>query len=222
MTMWEIQFEKGHHGKPFREVHISREGALPEGQLTPPGIFPDLPSDLPPFGHREFLRKRRLLAKVLQQLQASGLPGQEQAQTFMLHLYRRNCRRNTLRAYSGAIRFFLTFLRHSGKVHLEALTRKDLEAFLEHEQDRSLKATSVRSRLVLVKAFVRFFIDRELVSPEVLARNILIKLPEFLPRAMDPEDVKQLLAVGQRSGIGPWYCSYSGPGCASGNCSTPR
>jgi hypothetical protein len=42
-----------------------------------------------------------MLAKVLQQLQASDLPGQEQAQTLMLHLYRRNCRPNTLRAYSG-------------------------------------------------------------------------------------------------------------------------
>jgi len=198
MTMWEIQFEKDHHGKPFREGFISGEGPIPEEQLTPPGISPDPPSDLPPAGQREFLRKRRLLAKVLQQLQASGLPGQEQAQTFMLHLYRRNCRPNTLRAYSGAIRFFLTFLRHTGKDHLEALTRKDLEAFLEHEQDRSLKATTVRSRLVLVKALVRFLIDRGVVREEVLARNISIKLPELLPRAMDPEDVKQLLAVGAK------------------------
>ena len=125
MTMWENQVEKDHHSKPVPEVFNSGEGALPEAQLTPPIIFPDIPSDLPPAGHGEFLRKRRLLAKVLQQLQASGLPGQEQAQTFMLHLYRRNCRPNTLRAYSGAIQFFLTFLRHSGKVHLEAtdLTR---------------------------------------------------------------------------------------------------
>jgi site-specific recombinase XerD len=195
MTLWEIQLEKEHHGKPFPKVLIPGEGAFPEEPLTPPSISFDLPSDLPPVGHREFLRKRRFLAKVVQQLRASGLPGQEPAQTFMVHLYRRNCRANTLRAYSGAIQLFLTFLRHTGKVHLEALTREDLEAFLEQEQDRGLKATSVRSRLALVKALVRFFIDRELVRAEVLARNITIKLPELLPRAMDPEDVKQLLAV---------------------------
>lgn len=198
MTMWENQVEKEHHGKPVPEVLISGEGTLPEAPLTPPSIFPDIPSDLPAAGHGEFLRKRRLLAKVLQQLQASDLPGQEQAQTFMLHLYRRNCRPNTLRAYSGAIQLFLTFLRHTGKVHLEALTRWDLEAFLEHEQDRGLKATSVKSHLGLVKALVRFLIDREVVRAEVLARNITIKLPELLPRAMDPEDVKQLLAVGAK------------------------
>jgi integrase/recombinase XerD len=195
MTMWENQVEKEHHGKPAPEVLHAGGGALPETQLSPPSNFPDIPSDLLPAGHGEILRKRRLLAKVLQQLQASGLPGQEQAQTFMLDLYRRNCRPNTLRAYSGAIQFFLTFLRRTGKVHLEALARKDLEAFLEHEQDRGLKATSVKSHLSLVKAWVRLLIDREIVRAEVLARNITIKLPELLPRAMDPEDVKLLLAV---------------------------
>ena len=195
MTQWEIQVEKKHYGKRVPEVLISGEGAFLEEQVTPPSSFPHIPSDLPPAGHREFLRKRRLLAKVLQQLQASGLPGQEQAQTFLVHLYRRNCRPNTLRAYAGAIQLFLTFLRYAGKVQLEALTREDLEAFLEQEQDRGLQATSVKSRLGLVKAWVRFLIDREVVRPEVMSRNITIKLPELLPRAMDPEDVKQLLAV---------------------------
>ena len=163
MTNWEIQVEKEHHGKPVADVLISGEGVLPEEQLTPPSSSPDLPSDLPPAGHREFLRKRRLLAKVLQHLQASGLPGQEQAQTFLLHLYRRNCRPNTLRAYAGAIQLFLTFLRHAGKAHLESLTREDLEAFLEHEQDRGMKVSTVRMRLAILKAFLRFMVEREVV-----------------------------------------------------------
>jgi len=195
MTQWEIQVEKQYHGQPFPEMLIPGEGAFPEQPLTPPSSFTDLSADLPPAGHREFLRKRRYLAKVLQHLETSELPGQELAQTFLVHLYRRNCRPNTLRAYAGAIQLFLTFLGHKGKVHLEALTREDLEAFLEQEQDRGLKITSVKSRLGLVKAWVRFLIDREVVRPEVLARSITIKLPELLPRAMDPEDVKQLLTV---------------------------
>lgn len=182
MTMWKNQVEKEHHGKLVPEVFISGEGTLPGAPLTPPSIFPDIPSDLTPAGHGEFLRKRRMLAKVLQQLQASGLPGQEQAQTFMLDLYRRNCRPSTLRAYSGAIQLFLTFLRHTGKVHLEALTRWDLEAFLEHEQDRGLKVTSVKSHLGLVKAMVRFLVDREVVrvrmkglGPGLTRKNSLVQ-----------------------------------------------
>ena len=79
MTMWENQVEKEHHGKPVPEGFIYGEGALPEAPITPPSIVLDIPSDLPAAGHVEFLRKRRMLAKVLQQLQASGLPGQEQA-----------------------------------------------------------------------------------------------------------------------------------------------
>src|SRR3974377_1714490 len=195
MTQWQNQVEKQHHGKPFPGVLTPGEGAFPEKPFTPPSGFPDLPLDLPAAGHREFLRKSQLLARVMQHLQAAGLPGQEQTQTFLLHLYRRNCRPNTLRAYAGAIQLFLTFLCHQGKAHLEDLTREDLEAFLEQEQDRGLKITTVRSHLGLVKAWLRFLLDRDIVRPEVLARTITLKLPELLPRAMDPEDVKQLLAV---------------------------
>jgi len=125
MTQWEIQVKKKHHGGPFPGGLISGEGAFPEEPLTPASSFLDLPSDLPTAGHREFLRKRRLLAKVLQHLQASGLPGQEQAQTFLVHLCRRNCRPNTLRAYADTIQLFLTFLRHRGKARLKTLTRGD-------------------------------------------------------------------------------------------------
>jgi len=46
-----------------------------------------------------------------------------------------------------------------------------------------------------VRAFIRFLVRLEVVRPEVLSRSIKIKVPELLPRAMDPEDVKRLLAV---------------------------
>jgi site-specific recombinase XerD len=125
----------------------------------------------------------------------SGLPGREAVKDFILHLHRRNCRSSTLRAYFETIQRFLSFLQRIGKEHLEALSREDLEAFLEYEQDRGLKPSTVKSRLSLVKAFVRFLVRREVVSAEVLERNIRIKVPELLPRAMEADDVKQLLAV---------------------------
>jgi integrase/recombinase XerD len=184
-------------GKPSPVVSL---GECPEGaeQLTPPSISPDIFRDLPhitPVGPREFLRKRRLLAKMEQEQLVSGLPGQEALKEFILHLYRRNCRSNTLRAYFGTIQMFLTFLHRLGRANLEALNREDLEAFLEHEQDRSLQPTTVRTRLGLLKAFLRFLVRREVVRAEVLERRIKIKLPESLPKAMEPEEVKQLLTV---------------------------
>jgi integrase/recombinase XerD len=47
----------------------------------------------------------------------------------------------------------------------------------------------------LVKAFVRYLINQEVVQPEVLSRSLKIKVPELLPKAMDPEAVKKLLMV---------------------------
>jgi hypothetical protein len=173
MTHVEIPSDqKQAHGKPSPVVSLgeSAEGAK---QLTPPGISSDNLRDLPhitPVGQREFLRKRRLLAKMEEELLVSGLPGQEAVKEFILQLYRRNCRSNTLRAYFGTLQMFLTFLRRIGKTHLGALSREDLEAFLEHEQDRSLKPATVRTRLGLVKAFLRFLVRREVVHPEVLCR----------------------------------------------------
>lgn len=199
MALLEIESDQEQaQGKQFPDVLPLGECARHEEQLTPPGISSDSLRNLPnisPAGHREFLRKRRLLAKMEQELQANGLPGQEAAKEFILHLYRRNCRSSTLRAYFGIITMFLTFLHHTGRAYVEALTREDLEAFLEHEQDRSLKPSTVRTRLALVRAFIRFLVRREVVRPEVLSRSIKIKVPELLPRAMDPEDVKRLLAV---------------------------
>jgi site-specific recombinase XerD len=116
-----------------------------------------------------------------QEFQANGLPGQETGKEFILHLYRRNCRSSTLRAYFGIIKMFLTFLHRTSRTHLEALTQEDLEAFLEHEQDRSLKPSTVRTRLALVKAFIRFLIRREVVRPEVLSRNIKIRCRSCCP-----------------------------------------
>jgi integrase/recombinase XerD len=197
MAFLEIESDQ-EQGKHFPDVLPLGECARHEEQLTPPGISSDTLPVLPdasPAGQREFLRKRRLLAKMGDELQANGLPGQEAAKEFILHLYRRNCRSSTLRAYFGTIHMFLSFLHHTGKAYVEALTREDLEAFLEHEQDRSLKPSTVRTRLALVKAFIRFLVRREVVRPEVLIRSIKIKVPELLPRAMDPEDVKGLLAV---------------------------
>jgi site-specific recombinase XerD len=90
---------------------------------------------------------------------------------------------------------FLAFVKQLGKIQLETLTREDIGAFVEHEQDRGLVPTSVHSRLRAVYAFLNFLIQREVLHPDLLKRKLLIKLPDSLPRAIDPEDIKQLLAL---------------------------
>ena len=90
---------------------------------------------------------------------------------------------------------FLSFIEDLGKTHIEEITREDLEAFVEHEQDRGLTMVSVKTRLSAVYAFLRFWHDKGVVSSELLVRKIRLRLPEPLPRAIDPDDVRKLLAV---------------------------
>jgi integrase/recombinase XerD len=75
------------------------------------------------------------------------------------------------------------------------MARGDIEAFIESLQDRGLKPNSVRTRLCAVYAFVRFLIEKKAVGHELLERRIKLKLPDRLPRAIDPGELKQLLSV---------------------------
>jgi integrase/recombinase XerD len=86
-------------------------------------------------------------------------------------------------------------IRDSGKTRLEGITRRDVEAFIEHEQDRGNKITTIRTKLVSVQAFLRYLVEEEIVSPDIFSRRIRLQLPERLPRAMDPGDLRKLLSV---------------------------
>jgi integrase/recombinase XerD len=139
--------------------------------------------------------RRRTLDLILDRISKNDFPGKQHLEQYMRHKYRRNCRANTLRLADTSLTQFLTFYRNADKNHLEQMTREDIEGFVEHEQDRGLKPNSVRTRMCAVYAFVHFLIEKKVVSYELLERRIKLKLPDRLPRAMYPEDLKQLLSV---------------------------
>ena len=58
-----------------------------------------------------------------------------------------------------------------------------------------MKLSTVKMRLGIVKAFLRFMAEKGLIGEEVFPWKLKIKLPDTLPRAMDPEDVERLLAA---------------------------
>jgi integrase/recombinase XerD len=140
-------------------------------------------------------RRRQLFERTIEILQDSELPGAELAITYLTHQFRRNCKEATLSSSGTAIRFFLTFLKDSGKDRLEDTTRQDIEAFVEQQQDRGLKIKSVRNRLVGVYSFIQFLVDNDLFVTDILSKKIRLKLPDSLPRAIDPQDIKALLSV---------------------------
>jgi integrase/recombinase XerD len=133
--------------------------------------------------------------EMLDGLALMDLPGKEHLECYLLSMVRRNFRRLTIQQALGTLKLFLTFLRDTGKDRLEELNRRDLEAFVEREQDRGLKLSSVKAKLDRVHAFLGFLVEEEVIGPEVLVRKIRLRLPQYLPRAMDPADTREFLSV---------------------------
>ena len=135
------------------------------------------------------------LATILQHLSHMDLPGTDHVAAYLRYLTYRNRRPRTLTSRFGSIVLFLAMVRDSGKTRIEDVTRRDIECFIEHEQDRGNKITTIRTKLVNVQAFLRYLVEEEIVSPDVFGRRIRLQLPERLPRAMDPDDLQKLLSV---------------------------
>jgi integrase/recombinase XerD len=136
--------------------------------------------------------RRKALESVLRKLHAKEIPGKEHVEEYLRDQYRRHCRPNTLRSTFSSLDIFLSFAKAS---HLEEITKEDLFAFIEHEQDRGMKPSTVNTRVRTVKAFIRFLADRGIVRSDMLPKRIVVKVPDSLPRAMAPEDVRRVLAV---------------------------
>jgi len=135
------------------------------------------------------------LEAALRKLSEKEIPGKSYIKEYLRDQYRRYCRPNTLRNSLIAIDQFLDFIKRAGKTHLEEITREDLGAWIEHGQDKGLKASTVKMRLRTLNAFLRYLIERDVILPEVLSRRMIIKVPDSLPRAMAPEEIRHLISV---------------------------
>ena len=131
----------------------------------------------------------------LEKLEKRGLFGWPYIKDYLTYQKRRDCRPGTLRSSFGTLALFLAYLKERGHAGIETMTREDLSSYIEHEQDRGMKPATVSTRLRHLYAFLRFLEDREVVHPDLLKRKLRVKVPEGLPRAMAPEDVRRLLAA---------------------------
>ena len=131
----------------------------------------------------------------LQKLSQLELPAQEHLESYLRHKWRLNHKRSTLQGSFAAVQLFLKLYGKSGKKDLKEIERADLEAFIEHVQDAGFKISTVRTKQACLIAFLHFLIEQDVISGSVLKRPIKLKLPEVLPRAMNPADVKELLSV---------------------------
>ncbi len=132
---------------------------------------------------------------ILQKLSRMELPAKEHFERYLRHKWRLNHKPRTLQGSFTSVVLFLDFCGKSGKRNLEEIERVDLEAFIEHEQDRGIRISTVRTRLACIIAFLHFLMEQEIIPGSLLKRSIKLKLPDTLPRAMNPADVRKLLSV---------------------------
>ncbi len=133
--------------------------------------------------------------QVLYKLSRLEVPAKEHFECYLRHKWRLNHKPRTLQSSFTSVTFFLDFCGQSGKRDLQEIEGADLEAFIEHEQDRGLRISTVRTRLACIIAFLHFLIEQEVIPGSILKRRMKLKLPEVLPRAMNPSDVKKLLSA---------------------------
>ena len=141
----------------------------------------------------EVLRERTTIDDVLKRLSGLDLPGKDHFEQYLRYKWRANHKLKTICSSFTSIMLFLGFYDRSGKTDITQLERSDLEAFIEHEQDRGMYISTIRTRMASLVAFLHFLMEQDIISPSLLKKTIRLKLPETLPRAMNPKDVKMLI-----------------------------
>ncbi len=144
---------------------------------------------------RSVLAENNGLTLILKKLWKEDIPGKNHIENYLRDQYRRNLRLSTIENSLTAIVSFLLLIKQEGNICLEEITRGDLGAFIEHEQDRGLKPATVRFRLDQLKAFIRYQIEKEVAPADVLFKRMILKVPDSLPKAMEIEKEAKLLSV---------------------------
>ncbi|MHC4537468.1 MAG: tyrosine-type recombinase/integrase [Planctomycetota bacterium] len=133
--------------------------------------------------------------RIMARMSAGGLCGREKVGDYLQRQLRHNCRPNTIRSSGYIILLFLEFFKKTGGEDLAEIGPEHISSFVEHEQDRGMSPVSVQSELRRLYAFLNFLVDYDVIGPDVIKRKLRIKVPDALPRAIDPEDIQRLLAV---------------------------
>lgn len=139
--------------------------------------------------------RRQAFDRVVNRVIGHKVPGQKHLLSYLQHMYRRNCRAKTICSSASSLVLFLLFIKQRGTEYLAMIVRQDIEAFVEHEQDRGLRPRTIQFRLRGLYAFIRFLVQNNVLGPELLERKIRVRIGQSLPKAICAPDIVQLLSV---------------------------
>jgi len=135
--------------------------------------------------------KRKILDRFSGDLTSGVLPGAELAFEYLYSKYIKNLSIHTIRQTGAVVLSFLQFLHNEGTTIFK-LTRRDIGAFVEYEQDRGLRPVSVIGYLRALYAFIAYLVKEEILPHDIMQRKIRIQEPETLPKAIPKEDMRLL------------------------------
>jgi integrase/recombinase XerD len=136
-----------------------------------------------------------LIERCQEKIVENELFGESYVLEYLNDQRRRCCRPETIKNSYINILLFIKYMKQTGHSCIKSITRDDLSAFIEHEQDRGLKPGSISTTLRVLYAFLGYLADQDVVSFDLLRKKFRIKLPEPLPRAIEPEDIRAFLSV---------------------------
>lgn len=143
--------------------------------------------------HRAY-QKRYWVQLSCSRLTESGLPGSDLAAQHVYDKYIKDLSTKTIQSSGRVILYFLHFLNRE-ETNLLSLTHQDICKFVECEQERGQKTSSVVNYLRILYAFITCLVEQDILPETVMDRKIRIKLPEALPRFINAEDLQILLGA---------------------------
>ncbi|WP_319588812.1 hypothetical protein [uncultured Desulfobulbus sp.] len=107
-------------------------------------------------------KKHQEVDQLCSRITGTGLTEADLAVTYLREKYRKNNSIFTIKQAAYVVLSFLQFLNKSG-ANIFSVTRQDICAFVEHGQDRGLKANSVICNLRSVYTFLIFLVERKIL-----------------------------------------------------------
>ena len=141
--------------------------------------------------------KKLKVDHYLRILDGNGLqwPMIEHISEFFQSLVRRNLSIGSLVQYFHALNRFFLFFKSLGVSRLEFVDRGHLGAFIEYLQDDNLMASSINGYLRSLYAIFGFLAEKDVISSDIMKNKFRLKMPDLLPKAIDPDDIKLFLSV---------------------------